>query len=114
MLPGRWRIVLSIAAVAFALSMTASCDSPTEPSILILFVAAEQVVCYGPFERQCLLVRSDRDSEWEYFYDAIDGFTWEEGYTYTIRVLRTRTRHPPLDGSAYRYRLLGVLEKKRS
>ena len=67
--------------------------------------------CYGPFETQCLV-----EENGDYFYGSIDGFEFEEGYGYKLRVVRTQKydlEDVPQDVGVYEYGLLEVLEKAR-
>lgn len=87
----------------------------TEPDLertLTLFVAAQTAPCVGVGPQTCLVVRQDPREDWTFFYDAIDGFTHEAGYAYTLSVLRREVRNPPADGSGAEYRLLGVLHRE--
>ena len=112
-----------LAGVAtLALHLTAACRSPSDPDgfasrlraserVLLLEVAPSRVPCTGPFPRECLQVRSAPDAPWEYFYDEIEGFAYEPGHRYRLRIARRAVPNPPQDASSYAYRLLAVLEK---
>jgi len=79
---------------------------------LALYVAPEKVTCFGPFERTCLQVRESPDDPWQLFYDSIEGFDWEAGFSYRIRVAWSEVSPVPADGSSRRYRLVRVLSKR--
>jgi heat shock protein HslJ len=76
-----------------------------------LFVGAEQVDCVGVGPQKCLLIREDPNAEWSYFYDAIEGFEWEAGFEYELRVNISEVENPPADGSSLRYELIEVVNK---
>lgn len=78
---------------------------------LVLIVASERVACYTWIETECFRVRENDRQSWQNFSEEIEGFAWEEGYEYRIRVLRTIVANPPADGSSYRYVLRQVLSK---
>jgi hypothetical protein len=78
---------------------------------VVLYVAPEQRPCTGVSEQLCFLVREDVNAEWQYFYDQIQGFEFEPGYTYKLLVHRSRVDNPAADQSALRWRLIRVLEK---
>lgn len=42
------------------------------------------------------------------FKNEIRGFTYEEGYEYTLRVALERVANPPADGSSVKYHLVRV------
>lgn len=76
------------------------------------FVDSQLVDCEGVAPQQCMLVRTDPNSDWEYFYDVIAGFEYEEGYTYEIEVNEFDVIDPPADGSSLRYELVEVVSKE--
>ena len=41
---------------------------------------------YGDCAQNCLLVRENNDQDWTKFTGTIDGFTYEEGYLYQVKV----------------------------
>ena len=68
-------LVLGLAVAAVA----AGCDvlDGTDETEVTLYVGPMTVTCFGPFERQCLLVKETPDALYELFYDHIQGFTFE-------------------------------------
>ena len=82
--------------------------APVEKS---LFVCPEKAECVGVAPQECFLVKEDPDDEWQYFYDQIEGFEWEPGYTYELRVAVHPVENPPADGSSLRYELIEVVDK---
>lgn len=63
----------------------------------------------------CLMVQQGEDlcsEKWSYFYDEIEGFQYEEGYVYELKVRVEEVENPPMDGSSLRYILVEVLSKK--
>lgn len=94
---------------ALLLLLLAACDSATrEGTTELLDVGAASVTCRGVGVQRCLLVRSGASGGYLLFYDAIEGFTHEEGYGYALEVRRTRVPDPPMDGSSFRYTLVRV------
>jgi hypothetical protein len=79
--------------------------------IKTLYVSSELVDCEGVGPQQCMQVRSAPDEPWELFYDQIDGFTFEPGFTYELRVRVTAVDNPPADASSLRYTLVDVVDK---
>ncbi|MDJ0752827.1 MAG: META and DUF4377 domain-containing protein [Ardenticatenaceae bacterium] len=76
-----------------------------------LFVGAEQVDCVGEGPQTCLLIKEDPAADWTYFYDTIEGFEWEAGYEYELKVSVSEVEDPPADGSSLRYELIEVVSK---
>ena len=81
--------------------------------IKTLYVNSQLVDCVDVEPRKCMEVRETPMSEWDYFYDDIDGFTFEEGYLYTIRVEITNVPNPPTDASSKRYQLFELIGKEK-
>ena len=77
-----------------------------------MYVGPRQVDCVGVAPQKCMLVKESPDAEWGLFYDGIEGFTYEPGFTYVLRVAVRRIENPPADGSSRAYRLVKVLEKR--
>lgn len=98
---------------ALAALILAACCGITGPESeqFTLYVAPHTVECTGEGVQQCLLVRRSVAAEWTNFYDAIEGFTYEPGFDWTLRVSSREVRNPPADGSSIAYRLITVLEK---
>lgn len=88
-----------------------ACDGLTDPELLTLFVAPELSECVGVGPQTCMLVRESPGEDWRYFYGSIEGFEFEPGFFYELRVRRYRVGNPPADGSAFRYILLRIVSK---
>lgn len=79
---------------------------------LKMFVKENKVPCQGVGPMECLQVKYDKDKEWQFFYDHIEGFNFEKGNRYEIMVTRTKRPAPiPADASAYQYKLKSVISK---
>lgn len=79
---------------------------------LKMFVKENKVPCQGVGPMECLQVKYDKDKEWQFFYDHIEGFNFEKGNRYEIMVTRTKRPAPiPADASAYHYKLKSVISK---
>ena len=65
------------------------------------------VDCVGVVPQRCMVV------DGEYFYGAIEGFTYEEGYTYTleVRIEELPEDEVPADGSSLKYYLVRQVSK---
>lgn len=85
-----------------------------ETDQLTLYVAPYTRTCHGMYEMQCMLVREDPNGEWLNFYDPIQGFTYEPGYSYVLVVGWREIPNPPADGSSREYWLVEVVEKVRT
>ena len=50
-------------------------------------------------------------STWRPFYNSIEGFEYEHGYRYSLKVQTTVISNPPADASSINYRLIDVISK---
>ena len=96
----------------------AACAAPITPGSssqgtqMTLFVDAQQADCVGIVPQKCLLTKTDPNGEWEFFYDSIEGFNFEEGYVYELLVETFEVENPPADGSSIRYELVEIVSKE--
>ncbi|TGN29187.1 DUF4377 domain-containing protein [Empedobacter tilapiae] len=106
------KIILStILGLGFLTSCTSSKIVNKDEETLT--IAPETRECSaGVAKMQCMLVKKDNTSEWQYFYNQIDGFTHEPGYEYEIVVSKSKIENPPADASSLKYKLIKVVSKK--
>ena len=78
---------------------------------LTLFVGPERTECMTIIPTTCLQVRFSPEGSWENFSDPIEGFEFEPGFLYELRVRRIPIAHPPADGSSFRWILLELVSK---
>ena len=93
------------------LLMLVACSEPGSEGEL-LYVAPYTTACIGVGPMDCMRVRHSREENYQLFYDAIEGFRFEQGYRYILRVEVSELEPPPADGSRLRYRLLEVIDKE--
>ena len=92
----------------------ANCDRSTDPvgprflETRVVTVGPTLAKCYGVGQRSCMVVDGGL------FYNAIEGFEYEAGYNYRLRIGKYDPwdgGEPPQDAGRYAYRLLEQLEK---
>ena len=88
----------------------ASCDlfGPDYLETRVVTVGPTLAKCYGLGLQSCMMV------DGEFFYDGIEGFDYEPGYDYRLRIGKYDPwggGEPPQDAGQYAYRLLEQLEK---
>lgn len=87
---------------------------------IIMSVSEEPGIMYDLFDDDrknpipCLRVMDeDFPGEWRNLsMSAIEGFDYQIGHMYTLKVRRTILANPPADASAYTYKLLAILEDR--
>ncbi len=77
-----------------------------------LYVGPVMRDCVGVAPMKCYMVREDPNGPWTNFFNTIQGFSFEPGYNYTLRVRVTDAPQPiPADASSKVYTLLEVVSK---
>jgi len=76
----------------------------------ILYIDSKLADCVGVGPQKCMLVRENSDSDWQMFYDKIEGFDYQEGVQYQLEVMITDVENPPADSSSLKYTLIEILE----
>ena len=87
-------------------------DYQPEAEEVVWIVGPELVDCVGVGPQKCMLIKENPEDDWQYFYSSIDGFDYEEGNVYVIRVLVEPVANPPADGSSLKYTLIEVIEQQ--
>lgn len=76
-----------------------------------LFVGPFWKPCEDVSPRLCLEVKESNDGEWQLFYDSIEGFVYEPGFTYQLEVQKETVENPPADASGQRWILVNEVSK---
>ena len=84
--------------------------SESESRVIIVNVAGQRAPCTGVAPTLCLQVRTQPGAPWSLHYGDIEGFAWQSGTEYVIRVRETNVANPPADASSRRWVLIEVLE----
>lgn len=98
------KVILWFGLVLLMLSCT---DTKT------IIVANHLADCEGVAPQKCMLIKESSAGEWIYFYDTIEGFEYEEGYTYELEVSISEIKNPQADGSSLKYSLVKIVSKKQ-
>lgn len=83
-----------------------------EPAQKTVYVGPEKVDCAGEGPQTCYLVRENPDEQYDLFYDEIEGFEFEPGYEYELMVSEVTVEDPPAGGSALKWQLEEVVDKR--
>ena len=68
--------------------------------------------CQGFIEQDCFMEFNHESGRWEFFYEAIQGFDFEPGFIYTLRV-RLEDRGTEIqDVGRYSYHLVEIIDKQ--
>ena len=82
-----------------------------ESDVVTMYVGPELVECTGVAPQTCMQVKYSPDEAYQLFYNQIEGFTYEPGYNYELKVMVTDVENPPADGSSLKYTLVEEVSK---
>lgn len=100
----------SVPSVPASASGAAEAGAPAST----LYVKESRAACEGgEGPRTCLQIRETESAEWTLFYGRIEGFEYEEGYRYELKVERLAKGPRPQDQSRVAYRLVEQVSKKK-
>lgn len=88
-------------------------EAPAAGRERIVLVDGAKADCVGVAPQQCLRVRTEPGAPWELYYGEIEGFAWQEGVEYVLRVREYTVANPPADGSGRRWVLEEVLDRSK-
>ncbi|MFV0521606.1 MAG: DUF4377 domain-containing protein [Mangrovibacterium sp.] len=104
--------VLTLAMILFA---AVSCKQEKAQEFTY-WVNGTQITCMGVAPRKCLQVQKGEElneQAWKSFSSKIDGFDYEPGYVYKLKVKEEKipAEQVPADASSIKYTLVKVLKK---
>lgn len=84
----------------------------------INLTVSHQFVDYYPFGAETALkginTREEKSNTWNILHEnGIEGFSYEEGYEYNLKVLKIHLGNPPMDGSSIRYKFVTTISKTK-
>ena len=95
-------------------SLTGNVQDNTE--LVYMQVNHYPTTAIGSFPKLVFLVREGEEpgnSEWQYFYDEIEGFNYQPGFVYELNVKKETLENPPQDGSSFNYDLINIVSKEK-
>lgn len=76
-------------------------------------IASQTKDCTGVAPMKCLQVKEKESDSWQNLYSNIEGFTYEPGFEYILKVKTEKIENPPMDGSSTRYILVEEISKTK-
>ena len=90
---------------------TLKIDDSIDGMMETLIIGPYTETCQGFVEQQCYLEFNEERQAWEFFYESIQGFDFESGYIWTLKV-RLEDRGTEIqDVGRYAYHLVEILSK---
>jgi hypothetical protein len=110
---GLMLLAMSLAACLEPLAPGQQIVAPAtgQAQTITMYVGPKLVDCQGVAPQKCYQVKADPEDEYRLFYSPIQGFQYEPGYEYQLRVRVEPVDNPPADASAYSYALVDVVSK---
>jgi hypothetical protein len=100
--------------LGFVSVLPLACSDPVGPELLrvrTIQVAPALVPCAVGSAANCLEIRESDTDPWEILLDPIEGFAYEPGFLWVIRVNVFRIENPPMGGSDELYRFKDLVSK---
>jgi hypothetical protein len=101
------------ALLAAAAALSSGCGAVSGDEIT-MFIGPEKRPCTTFFPTECLQQAPTAQGPWGHFYSGIDGFTWERGFLYELRVRVVDWPDHPVDGPDRRHILVRIVSKTRA
>ena len=83
-------------------------------NIETLIIGPYTETCQGFIEQQCYLEFNEESQEWHFFYEGIQGFEFEPGFIWTLKVSLHEREEGIQDVGRYEYRLVEVIDKEEA
>ena len=114
-----YKISRTSVATVIVLFLTACNDMRLPPTqdaaegyIKVITIGPSIRRCQGFIEQDCFMEFNHESGQWEFFYEAIQGFDFEPGFIYTLRV-RLEDRGTEIqDVGRYAYHLVEIIDKQ--
>ena len=101
-----------LSGLAVTLLFLSACSSVPGDAVEDRFlIQHHKVGCEGEGIQTCMLTRRSEQDSWSNFYGGIEGFEYEWGYQYELRVQVTEVIDPPADASSRAYSMIEMVSK---
>lgn len=101
-----------------SLSCTDNNDEHDWSEEKVIEISSEIVPAYiwgEPNEVDGMLIRIDGENQWKaYPITFIDGFEFEQGYSYILKVKIIHVANPPQDGYDVQFKLMSIISKMKA
>ncbi len=77
----------------------------------IIYIGPVRVDCIGVGPQQCYQLKTDPADDWTLHYGAIEGFDFQPGYEYQLKVWKRENADPPADAASWTYVMVEELNK---
>lgn len=109
-MPFSLKLIIPITVIFLVLTIGCGRDEHIET----LIIGPYKVDCVGAFEQECYLEFNEESQRWEFFYEGIQGFDFEPGFIWTLKVSLHEREEGIQDVGRYEYRLVAVIDKEEA
>ena len=92
------------------LSLTVGCGR--DEHIETIIIGPYRTECPSFSGSDCYLEFNEESQEWHFFYEGIQGFEFEPGFIWTLKVSLHEREEGIQDVGRYEYRLVEILDKE--
>ncbi len=108
------RIYIAIMALTGIILSGCNKENPADKVETILMYVSSETGNYQPWGSEtsfeCMLVKEEGESEFHPLpYGDIEGFEYQQGHEYELKVQKTTLANPPADASNIAYKLLEII-----
>ncbi|MGF6710637.1 hypothetical protein QFZ41_001601 [Luteibacter sp. W1I16] len=99
---------------ATALSLTACAMAPADHGSRsrLLYIAAAKAPCTnGVMKTECFQYREEATDSWQLTYVPIEGFDWQPGNEYLLKITEVHAKDAPADASRVTWHVDKVVEQ---
>ncbi|MDR2238290.1 MAG: DUF4377 domain-containing protein [Chryseobacterium sp.] len=106
--------ILKGAVPALALFTMTQCNTVSNAANEKTFIVGPETAdCTGVAPMKCLQIKEKTSENWSNFYSNIEGFTYEPGYEYVLKVKTEKIENPPADAPSEKYILVKQVSKTK-
>ena len=99
-------LIVTILIILLAACSAASGEEKT------IFVGPTMVECEGEGPQQCLLIKENAEDDWQLWYEPIEGFDYQEGFVYELKVEEKTIENPPAGASSLKLVLVEEVSRE--
>ena len=115
-------ITLILLSITIGCGRDSEFKNPCTGSWISRCAANTEILIIGPYRTECpsfsgndcYLEFNEEAQRWFFFYDGIQGFDYEPGYIWTLKVSLHEYSEEWADASSHEYRLVEVLSKEEA
>jgi hypothetical protein len=106
-----------VASMLAALALCAACGGSAgtgDSEERTVFIGPQPIACMAMAPTECMSAGPTAQGPWSYmFVWSIEGFQYQPGFLYELRIVDIPDPHPPADGPSVRHVLVRLVSKTR-